>query len=80
MCQKCCKGTYKWFECYIKTPVTSRVVAGTQRGHDKEGPKIGAKKAKTAAVKNEEKPAVVAGGQILGEIYGSEKDFDVWAV
>ena len=80
MCQKCGKRTHKWFEYYTKAPVTSRVVAGTRRGRDEEGPKIGAKKAKTAAVKNEEKPAVVAGGQILGEIHGSEEDFDVWAV
>ena len=25
------------------------------------------------------KPAVVAGGQILGEIHGPEDDLDVWA-
>ena len=80
VCQKCGKGTHKWFECYTKTPVTSRVVAGTKRGRDEDGPKSRAKKAKTAAVKNEEKPAVVAGGQILEEIHGSEDEFDVWAV
>ena len=50
------------------------------RGRDEEGLKTGAKKAKTAVVKNEEKPAVVAGGQILGEIHGSEEDFDISAV
>ena len=80
MCQKCGKGTHKWFECYTKTPVTSRVVTGTKRGRNEEGPKTGAKKAKTAAVKNEEKLSIVAGEQILGEIHGSEEDFDVWAV
>ena len=80
VCQKCGKGTHKWFECCTKTPVTSKVVACTKRGRDDDGPKTGAKKAKTAVVKNEEKPAVVAGVQILGEIHGSEEDFDVWAV
>ena len=61
VCQKCGKGTHKWFGCYTKTPVTSRVIAGTMRGRDEDGPKSGAEKAKTAVVKNEEKPAVVAG-------------------
>ena len=80
MCQKYGKGMHKWFECYTKTPVTSRVVAGTKRGCDEEGPKSVAEKAKTAEVKNEEKSTVLAGGQILGEIHGSEEDVDVWAV
>ena len=80
VCQKCGKGTHKWFKCYTKSPVTSRVVAGAKRGRDKDGPKPGAKKARTAAVKKEEQPAVVAGGQILGEIHGPEDDLDVWAL
>ena len=80
MCQKCAKGTHKWFECYTEALVTSRVVAATKRGCNEEGPKTGTKKAKTTAVKNEEKRAVVAEGQILGEIHGSEDEFDVRAV
>ena len=62
------------------TPVTSRVIAGTKRGRDEEGAKTGAKKAKTAVVKNDEKLAVVAVRQILGEIHGSEDEFDVRSV
>ena len=80
VCQKCGKGTHKWSECYTKTPVTSRVVSGTKRCRDEEGPKTGAKQAKTVALKNEEKPSVVSGGQILGEMHGSEDEFDVWAI
>ena len=58
-------------------PVTSIVVTGTKRGRDEERPKSGAKKTKTAAVNNEEKPAVVDGGQIRGKIHGLEDVFDV---
>ena len=47
------------------------------RGRDEEGLKPGAKKAKTAAIKKEEQPAVVAGGQLLVDIHTPEDNLDI---
>ena len=78
-CQKCGKGNHKWFECYAKAPVVSRV-AGSKRGRDDRGADKASKKQRTAAVKVEEPAPTAASGRIIEIPDGIGEDFDVYAL
>ena len=78
-CQKCGKGNHKWFECYSKVPVVSRV-AGSKRGRDEGGADKAPKKQKSAAIKAEEPVPAAASGRIFEIPDGIGEDFDVYAL
>ena len=77
--QKCGKGNHKWFECYAKVPVVSRVV-GSRRGCNNGGADKALKKQSTAAVKVEEPALAAASGRIIEIPDGIGEVFDVYAL
>jgi hypothetical protein len=75
-CLKCGKSGHKWFDCWCKAPVTSRVVAGAKRkGRDSgEGE---SKKAKGASASTEP-TATAASGRIIEIPEDLDDDLDLW--
>ena len=78
-CQKCGKGNHKWFECYAKAPVVSRV-AGFKRGRNEGGADKAPKKQKSTPIKAEEPAPAAASGRIIEIPDGIGEDFDVYAL
>ena len=77
--QKCGKGNHKWFKCYAKALVISRVAA-SKIGRDEGGADKAPKKQKSAAIKAEEPAPAAESGRIIEIPDGIGEDFDVYAL
>jgi hypothetical protein len=76
-CQKCGKSGHKWYECWCKTPVTTKV-AGSKRGSSGESERE-PKKGKTAGAKQEDlEVPTVASGRVIEIPEMAEEDLDLW--
>jgi hypothetical protein len=83
-CPKCGKDNHKWFECWSKEPVTTKVAAGAKRKAQKEPKKEKAedkpsKKSKTASSKKEEKAVMAAISHNIIEVSEDEDMDKAWA-
>ena len=75
-CLKCGKAGHKWFDCWCKAPVTSRVVAGAKR-KGKDSGEGESKKAKGASASTEP-TATAASGRIIEIPEDLDDDLDLW--
>jgi hypothetical protein len=83
-CLKCGKDNHKWFECWSKEPVTTKVAAGAKRKAQKEPKEEKAedkpsKKSKTASAKKEEKAVTAAISHNIIEVSEDEDMDKAWA-
>jgi hypothetical protein len=83
-CFKCEKDNHKWFECWSKEPVTTKVAAVAERKARKE-PKVEkakdkpSKESKTASAKKEEKAVTAAISHNIIEVSEDEDMDKAWA-
>jgi len=74
VCLKCGKGTHKWYECWSKSPVTTKVVAmKRQQSGKKKDEKKDKKEVKISAVRTSEPDE--HGGRIMELIEDSDGDY-----
>jgi hypothetical protein len=83
-CLKCGKDNHKWFECWSKEPVTTKVAAGAKRKAQKEPKEEKAedkppKKSKTASAKKEKKAVTAAISHNIIEVSEDEDMDKAWA-